>query len=452
MNRRTFLQVGAVSGTAVLLSACMPDDETPSTTKVIIIGAGMAGLAAARTLTQEGIAPIILEARDRIGGRIQTDRSWDGIPLDMGASWIHGVRGNPITALADEFDVEIVTSNFDTYAIYDAAGNSLTSAQQDELEEIAGTLASLIEEGQEELDDDVPLQRAVDYALEMGEIDSEINANFVVNGLIEHEYAADSEELSLFYFDDSEEFSGDDKVFPEGYDQLIDGLADGQDIRLNQVVQKISYGDEGVTVRTNQGELSADMVLVTVPLGVLKAGSITFDPPLPAEKTAAIGALGMGILNKAYLRFTEPFWDVDVDAIGHISTKKGEWAEFLNITKFTGHPVLLGFNAGTHGYVVDSAPESEIIAGMMAVLRSMYGNDIPEPTDALVSRWASDEYAFGSYSYMAVGSSGKDYERVAAGVNGRLFFAGEATSRDYPSTVHGAYLSGVRAAEEIMEW
>jgi monoamine oxidase len=183
----------------------------------------------------------------------------------------------------------------------------------------------------------------------------------------------------------------------------------------------------------------------------LKAGSITFEPPLPAEKTAAIAALGMGILNKAYLRFAEPFWDTDVDSIERVATNKGEWVEFFNMTKFTGQPVLLGFNAGAHGYVVDSAPESDVIAGMMAALRSMYGDNIPEPEDARLTRWASDEFAFGSYSYMAVGSSGKDYDRVAAGVNGRLFFAGEATSRDYPSTVHGAYLSGVRAAEEMIE-
>lgn len=411
----------------------------------------MAGLAAARTLTQEGITPIILEARGRTGGRIQTDHSWDGIALDMGASWIHGVRGNPITDLADEFDAKTVTANFEELTIYDAAGNALSSAQQEELEELAYGFAALVEEAQEELDDDVPLQDVVDYAIETGEVDDEIKANFVVNSIVEHEYAADSDDLSLFYFDDSEEFSGDDKIFPEGYDQLINGLADGQDIRLNQIVQKISYGDDGVTVRTTQGELSADMVLVTVPLGVLKAGSIAFSPPLPAEKTAAIAALGMGILNKAYLRFAEPFWDVDVDAIGRISTNKGEWSEFLNMTKFTGQPVLLGFNAGRHGYVVDSAPEAEVIAGMMAALRSMYGNDIPEPIDARITRWASDEFAFGSYSYVAVGSSGKDYDRVAAGVNGRLFFAGEATSRDYPSTVHGAYLSGIRAAEEMIE-
>lgn len=411
----------------------------------------MAGLTAARTLTQKEYTPIILEARNRTGGRIQTDHSWDGIALDMGASWIHGVNGNPITALADEFDVQTVTANFDDQAVYDAAGNPLTSAQRTKLEETASTLADLIEEAQEEMDDDVPLQRIVDYALESGEIDSEINANFVINSTVEHEYAADSEKLSLFYFDDSEEFSGDDKIFPEGYDQLIDSLADGQDIRLNQIVQKISYGNDGVTIRTNQGELSADMVLVTVPLGVLKADSITFNPPLPAEKTAAIAALGMGILNKAYLRFTQPFWDVDVDSIERVTTKKGEWVEFLNMTKFTGQPVLLGFNAGAHGYVVDTAPESEVIAGMMAALRSMYGDDIPEPTDARLTRWASDEFASGSYSYMAVGSSGKDYDRVAAGINGRLFFAGEATSSDYPSTVHGAYLSGIRAAEEMIE-
>jgi monoamine oxidase len=157
----------------------------------------------------------------------------------------------------------------------------------------------------------------------------------------------------------------------------------------------------------------------------------------------------MGLLNKTYLRFPEVFWDKEHDLLGHIAERKGEWAEWLNIYKYTGQPILLGFNAGRYGRQIEKLSDREIVAAAMKTLRSLYGAKIPDPEAWLITRWAGDPLAGGSYSYLPPGATEGDRAALAQPVGGRLFFAGEATSVEYPATVHGALLSGRRAAKEI---
>jgi monoamine oxidase len=189
---------------------------------------------------------------------------------------------------------------------------------------------------------------------------------------------------------------------------------------------------------------------VTLPQGVLKAGYVTFSPALPEEKLRAIERMRMGILNKVYLRFPRIFWPEEPDMLGYVSERKGEWTEWLNIAHYTGQPVLLAFNAADYGRAIEDLTDDEIVAAAMATLRTMFGDDIPEPEAALITRWGADPYAHGSYSFMALGANPDHYDDLAAPVGGRVFFAGEATSADFAATVHGAYLSGLRAAEEIL--
>jgi monoamine oxidase len=159
----------------------------------------------------------------------------------------------------------------------------------------------------------------------------------------------------------------------------------------------------------------------------------------------------MGLLNKLYLRFSEVFWDEDSDWIGYIAAQKGEWSDFFNLYKYTGRPVLLAFNAGEVARRLEAYSDRETVAACMEVLRTIYGDDIPEPDAWQITRWASDPLAGGSYSYRPVGSTSEDHNHLAEPVNGRLFFAGEATSAGLNATVHGAYLSGLRAAGEITD-
>jgi len=190
-------------------------------------------------------------------------------------------------------------------------------------------------------------------------------------------------------------------------------------------------------------------VLVTLPLGVLQAGSVRFTPVLPSAKQEAINKLGMGVLNKCYLRFAEAFWPEDVDWLEYIPTKRGEWTEWVSFTQAAKWPILLGFNAADHGREIEALSDPQIVSSAMQTLRTIFGADIPDPVDYQITRWASDPFALGSYSFNPVGTNPRMRTTLARPINNRLFFAGEATEQNHFSTAHGAYLSGLRAAKEM---
>lgn len=460
MKRRDFLKVVSAWGAAALLNGCVLNNENTEesamtnsgSVDVIVVGAGVSGLAAARQLQEAGIRVVVLEGRDRIGGRVWTDRTWADAPLDMGASWIHGIRGNPIAALADEMDIPTVATDYDNMAVYDYDGRELSD---EELEDLDEWVAEVLEDAAafgEELNDDIALQAGVNRVLaeEALTAEDERQINYALNTLIEHEYANDISRMSLWYWDEDEDLPGDDVVFPGGYDWLVQALAAGLDIRLNQVVTQVVYDETGVRVVTREGEFAAARAIITLPLGVLQKGTVQFEPPLPSKKQAAIQQFGFGVLNKLYLRFPGVFWDEEADLLGYIATNKGEWAEYLNIYKVTGQPILLCFNAGEYGLAIEKMDDGAVVAAAMHVLRTLYGSHIPDPTGYLITRWGSDPFAYGSYSSPGIGASNEDRDILAEAVGEQLFFAGEATIPDYAATVHGAYLSGQRAAAEIL--
>ena len=188
--------------------------------------------------------------------------------------------------------------------------------------------------------------------------------------------------------------------------------------------------------------------MVTVPLGVLKKGAIVFTPALPPAKQRAIDDLGMGVLNKTCLLFDDIFWPPDVDLIGYVGARPGRWAETVSLYPYTRQPILMMFNAGAYAVRTEAMADAEIVSEALAALVDIYGS-VPPPKDALVTRWRSDPWSYGSYSYVPVGSSFAQYAELAAPIDGRVFLAGEATHEEYPATVHGAFLSGVRAARRI---
>jgi monoamine oxidase len=287
---------------------------------------------------------------------------------------------------------------------------------------------------------------------EWGLTDEERHAlNAIVNLTIEHEYAADVDDLSLQWWDNDESFGGGDVVFPNGYDQIMHRLAEGLDIRLNQIVNLVEYSVDGVKVTTTQSIFEGDFAVITLPLGVLKSGSVSFDPPLPAAKQAAIRNLGMSVLNKVYLYFPEVFWDRHVEWIEYLGERTGEWAAALNLYPYIQQPVLVLFNAGEYGLTIEAMSDEQLIQKAMDMLRVVYGENIPNPNGARITRWGKDPFARGSYSSIYLGATPEDREALAEAVDSVLFFAGEATSVTYAATVHGALLSGYRAAREAME-
>ncbi len=313
--------------------------------RVVVVGGGIAGLAAARDLNDAGYDVVVLEAKDHLGGRAWTDRG-TGHALDMGANWIHGVKGNPITALADQLDLARVPTDYENSAEYDFDGTPepLSGAQFGNWERTLTTYAkSYLRRAP-----NATVQAMVNDARDDGDLDflSDRQLAFLVNTQLEHEFAADAALMSVRTLDEGREFRGGDVIFPGGYDAITTAMADGLATELNTVVSAIEYGNFGVRAVTDRGTFVGDRAVVTLPLGVLKSGDVSFTPALPRQKRKAIEALAMGVLNKVWLVFPSVFWDADVHLLGYLSQVKGHFAEWLNLSRHTGDPVLLAFNAG----------------------------------------------------------------------------------------------------------
>ncbi|KAI5646121.1 flavin containing amine oxidoreductase domain-containing protein [Phthorimaea operculella] len=259
-----------------------------------------------------------------------------------------------------------------------------------------------------------------------------------------------------------------------GYSCVPVALADGLDIKLGTSVTEINYAGPGVTVKavnprapSQQQVYKGDVVLCTLPLGVLKIAVanngqnqqnyVKFDPPLPDWKVAAIKRLGYGNLNKVVLCFERTFWDPSANLFGHVGTTTASRGELFLFWNLYSAPVLLALVAGEAAAVMENVTDDVIVGRCIAVLKSIFGHAaVPQPKECVVTRWRADPFARGSYSFVAVGSSGTDYDLLAAptpdadGEN-RLFFAGEHTMRNYPATVHGAFLSGLREAGRLAD-
>ena len=176
---------------------------------------------------------------------------------------------------------------------------------------------------------------------------------------------------------------------------------------------------------------------------------IQFSPPLPKDKRDSIKKLGYGLLNKLVLFFNKNFWDTNSDYIGYTSETRGEFYLFISMTKIVGAPVLVAMISGQAAYTIENLSGEDVVGKAMSILQKIYGPSAVTPTRAVITRWGSDPYALGSFSYVSVGSNGSDYDILAKPVDNKLFFAGEHTHRHHPSTVTGGYMSGIRAAYEM---
>lgn len=430
----------------------MPQNADVRHAKVIVIGAGIAGLAAARTLTDKNVDVIILEARNRIGGRIWTDSAL-GAPLDLGASWIHGINGNPITELAKKFNAKTIPTIDDNGIVFHADGREMTAAEFIKLERLYESIYEEVQEIGEALEEDTSLQEIFDQVIAERNLSAEElrGLNLYIQYETSLEYAADPKDLSLWEWDSDEEFSGQHVIFPQGYNQIANGLAQGLDIRLNTEAKAITYSQNGVEVETSAGIFTSEKIVVTIPLGALKQADVKFEPPLPQSKQAAINRLAMGVLNKVYLKFPKIFWDAELENISYAGERAGEWAYWLNYAAYNGEPILLAFHGGDKGWALEEFSDDEIVASAMQTLRFLYGADIPDPERFLITRWGKDKFSYGSYSHIPPFASGDDFDALFEPADDVLFFAGEATSREYFATVHGAYLSGVAAGELVVD-
>ncbi|CAN6463685.1 unnamed protein product [Victoria cruziana] len=503
--------------------------------RVIVIGAGPAGLTAACHLQRQGFIVNVLEARNRIGGRVHTDRSSLSVPVDLGASIITGVeadvatgrRPDPSSLLCTQLDLELTVLNSEC-PLYDIVTGEKVQSELDE--SLEAEYNSLLDDMEVLVSQNgaaamkLSLEDGLEHALRSHRVShptvdgtwlrdlkvsddlekSKISRNIQADGSkmasafgttameiykqeedpldplerrvmnwhfahLEYGCAASLDKVSLPYWNQDDVyggFGGAHCMIRGGYSTIAESLAKGLNVHLNHVVSEVKYrviDSKGSGTRRNEvkvlaengNEFVGDAVLVTIPLGCLKANVIKFSPSLPEWKQSSIQRLGFGVLNKVILEFPAVFWDDSVDYFGATAEKtdnRGQCFMFWNVRKTVGAPVLIALVVGKAAIDGQNESASYHVKHAVLVLRKLFGEaSVPDPVASVVTNWGQDPFSRGTYSYVAVGASGEDYDILARPVENCLFFAGEATCKEHPDTVGGAMLSGLREAVRIID-
>ena len=334
---------------------------------VVVIGAGIAGLSAARALHDQGRSVEVLEARNRIGGRVDTVRpkGWP-VPIERGANWIHDIRASDLASRLDGLGV--ATAPFDY-------GQAALGAARKRVADVD----ALVRPAEEALAAALEWANARDSDRSIADalVQSGAAADFgpdLLQGFAEAEftteYGASIGELSAFWGTD-EGTEGDDRIVLGGFGALARELASGLVVRRGVPVERVSWTASGVRLVVGEAEpVAADRVVVTLPLGVLKAGAVAFDPPLPGAHQYAISALGMGLLDKLWLRFDEPFWNEEALTWTSVSPVGGVRLEWCNLLPLTGEPVLLALFGGPQARALTSRSDRELVGAAVASLQA----------------------------------------------------------------------------------
>ena len=424
---------------------------------VIVVGAGMAGVTAARRLRDLGVTNVlVLEARDRVGGRTYSVNTTTAGSIDLGAMWIHGADdGNPLYDLTAE-DGPYRRSrllNYISGAVYEGDGARLPTRDWIRTYAAMGTFRRGINEYQEAHAEDpadfpdLSIYDMYDFTMadlpetERPTANLQLHANYQVllNGNVT--------DLSVLRYGDAKTLPAQDVFLYNGFDSLVGLQTPGLDIRLNSPVVEIDYSNpETVLVKSMGTEYRARYVVTTETLGCLKAKGINYVPPLPQEKQDAIDRMGFGVFDKSILVYDEAHWDAEDFIMETMPALSGRWKVYLNYDAVMDKPALVALNVADTARELEGQTDAQLMAELLAALRVIYPT-LPDPVEFIQTRWYEDPFSRGAYSYYAVGNEKEITEVIGESV-GRLYFAGEAAS-DKPGTVLGAYLSGLDRAEKI---
>ena len=433
LNRRQVLQglgagtlLGAI-GARVHAATAAPD--------ALVIGAGGAGLTAAKELTSKGVSVLVLEARDRIGGRAFTDTSL-GVPWDRGCSWLHASNVNPWVAYAKQNGFEVYADPF-SRQVYEGS-RRMDGAETAGFRAVAERInRELDKAGSRGLD--IPAEAALTqetlsdpwYPMAMDDLtglEGVEPANFSV--LDSHQY----------------DENGEDFVIPRGYGTLLAQYAKGVDVRLNTPVTRIRWGGRGVAADTDAGLVTARVAVVALPSAIISEGSVVFSPHLPVEVFQAHHDLPLGILDKMALRFKKNVFPSE--STEFLQQKRDDGRGLNYLTRHWGSNVCIAFARGRLARELEGQGEAARIEHALGELTSMLGGDVRKQFDrGVTTAWAADPYARGAYSHCVPGRYGAR-ALLTHPVGGRIVFAGEHTEQAAFGTLHGAHLSGIRAAAE----
>lgn len=452
-RRRSTGRLSVNDGTSEILPP--PPGEV---SRVVVIGAGVAGLAAARALHLSGVEVTVLEGRDRVGGRVHTS-DLRGTPVDLGAAWVHDGDQSPLLSFLTATDIDLLPARA-VDLVLGAPVFDRSTGQFPDTDLAAELLTALAR-----FSDAVPALAAdrgnaitVSEAITSLTAGTSPEARAALEGLLAIYDGRDTSDLGLASFTDFFLGGGPElnDVFPKGgYRRVVDSLADGLDIRLSVAARTVTSDAAGVAVTTDDDEeLKATHVIVTVPLGVLKAETVRFDPPLGQPKKRAIERLGFGSFEKVALTYASPVWQLDGPTnVVVADAARRAWPLLLDLSAWYDQPVLVGIAVGRHAADLATKSEHERMDELAGLVRELSGETTATPLDGVASAWTIDPFAGGCYSSVARNSSTAEFAddlMALSEPHGRVLFAGEATHQQ-SSTVDGAWLSGIREAKRLLQ-
>jgi monoamine oxidase len=404
----------------------------PSSVDIAIIGAGAAGLGAAHALKDSPLSVIVLEARDRVGGRGHTIMAAPDISFDLGCGWLHSADENSFVKIAQQLDFEIDKTRPPWREQSDA---SFPHRERAEFIAAIDALYDRIEEAAK-----LGREGPASAYLEPGN-----RWNPMIDAISTYANGAELDRVSVMDLDAYED-TGINWRVRRGYGALMAAYGAHLPLALNCEVTCIDHSGKRVRIETSKGVVTADKVIVAVPTNLIAEQAIRFHPALPAKVDAAAG-LPLGLADKVMLALDEP-GVLPKDGNLRGATMRTEMGSF-HLRPF-GQASIEGYFGGRFARELEDAGNGALAAEAINEIAELLGNDYRRKLKPLAeSRWSHDPFARGSYSHALPGQAGKRAV-LAAPVDGRLFFAGEATSPNFFSTAHGARDSGERAAGEVL--